>query len=223
MDPLSLIRRLGIITAFTFFATTRGSAQDAHPDRFELEPLLGYYLPLGSFAPASVYYTSLPNKPSELSGLALGVEARVSITRRLSVQLQAAVANSTIGPTSTPEGSSGPFQAQVAIVTAEAVYDVAPRAENVHFWISGGPALIRHGGEAYSNANAGAPITFGGALGARLKLPLASHLSLAAGVETILYQLNIKLPPESSLNPGKLESGSQADLLLHVGLVWNWK
>jgi hypothetical protein len=189
----------------------------------ELEPFAGFYLPIGSFAPASVYYTSLPNKPSDLSGLALGVEARMSITRRLGVQLQAAVANSTIGQVITPGGASGPFQAQVAIVTAEAVYDISPSAENVHFWVSAGPALIRHGGEAYSNATGGAPITFGGALGAGLKLPVASRLSLTASVETILYQLNIKLPPESSQNPGKLESGSQADLLVHVGLVWSWR
>jgi len=36
MDPLLSIRRLGVITAFTVFATTSTRAQDAHPDRFGL-------------------------------------------------------------------------------------------------------------------------------------------------------------------------------------------
>ena len=36
MDPLLLIRRLGVITAFTVFAAVRSRAQDAHPDRFGL-------------------------------------------------------------------------------------------------------------------------------------------------------------------------------------------
>lgn len=117
----------------------------------------------------------------------------------------------------------GPYQAQVVIVTAQALFDVSPSAENFRMWLSAGPALIRHGGEAYSNANVGAPVTFGGALGAGLRIPMTSHLSLAAGVETILYHLDIKLPQQLSLNPGRMESGSQADLLLHLGLVWSWR
>ena len=36
MDPLLSIRRLGVITAFTVFATVHIGAQDAHPDRFGL-------------------------------------------------------------------------------------------------------------------------------------------------------------------------------------------
>ena len=36
MDPLLSIRRLGVITAFTVFATVHICAQDAHPDRFGL-------------------------------------------------------------------------------------------------------------------------------------------------------------------------------------------
>jgi hypothetical protein len=189
----------------------------------ELAPFVGYYRPMGSFAPASVYCTCLPNKPSELSGLAWGVEARKWITHQLGVQVQASVINSTIAESNTPGGPRGPYQAQVAIVTAQALFAVSPSAENVRMWFSAGPALIRHGGEAYSIVGVGAPVTFGGALGAGLKIPLASRMSLAADVETILYSLDIKLPPELSLNPGKMESGSQADLLLHLGLSWNWR
>lgn len=36
MDPLLSIRRLGVITALTVFATVHIGAQDAHPDRFGL-------------------------------------------------------------------------------------------------------------------------------------------------------------------------------------------
>ena len=36
MDPLLSIRRLGVITAFTVFATVHIGAQGAHPDRFGL-------------------------------------------------------------------------------------------------------------------------------------------------------------------------------------------
>jgi hypothetical protein len=215
------LRSFWISTAFAsllvFAAPLRAQSS------IELAPFVGYYRPMGSFAPASVYSTSLPSKPSDLSGVAWGVEARMWSTHQLGVQLQAAVANSTIAESNTPGGPMGPYQAQVVIVTAQALFDVSPSAENFRMWLSAGPALIRHGGEAYSNANVGAPVTFGGALGAGLRIPMTSHLSLAAGVETILYHLDIKLPQQLSLNPGRMESGSQADLLLHLGLVWSWR
>jgi hypothetical protein len=190
----------------------------------ELAPFVGYYRPMGSFAPASVYSTALPSKPSDLSGVAWGVEARSWISQRLGVQLQAAVASSTMPEVNTPGGAMGPYAAQVLIVTAQALYDLSPSPEGFRrVWLSAGPALIRYGGDAYSLAGGGAPVSVGAALGAGLNIPLGSRLSATAGVQVLLYQLDMGFPSSLSGNPGRFESGFQDDLLLHLGLAWNWR
>jgi hypothetical protein len=215
------LRSFWISTAFAsllvFAAPLRAQSS------IELAPFFGYYRPMGSFAPASVYSTSLPNKPSDLSGVAWGVEARSWISERLGVQLQAAVANSTMPEVTTPGGAMGPYSAQVLIVTAQAQYDLSPSPERYRIWVSAGPGLIRHGGDAYAIAGVGSPITVGAALGMGLNIPIASRLSATVGAETLLYHLDIKFPPELRGNPGSLESGFQSDLLLHVGLAWRWR
>jgi hypothetical protein len=216
------LRSFWISTAFAsllvFAAPLRAQSS------IELAPFVGYYRPMGSFAPASVYSTSLPSKPSDLSGVAWGVEARSWISERLGVQLQAAVASSTMPEVNTPGGAMGPYAAQVLIVTAQALYDLSPSPEGFRrVWLSAGPALIRYGGDAYSLAGGGAPVSVGAALGAGLNIPLGSRLSATAGVQVLLYQLDMGFPSSLSGNPGRFESGFQDDLLLHLGLAWNWR
>ena len=217
------LRSFWISTAFAsllvFAAPLRAQSS------IELAPFVGYYRPMGSFAPASVYSTSLPSKPSDLSGVAWGVEARSWISERLGVQLQAAVANSTMPEVATPGFSrGGPSSAQVLIVTAQALYDLSPSPEGFRrVWLSAGPALIRYGGDAYSQSGAGAQLSVGAALGAGLNIPIGARLSATAGVQVLLYQLDIGFPTSLSGNPGSFESGFQDDLLLHLGLAWNWR
>ena len=63
----------------------------------------------------------------------------------------------------------------------------------------------------------------GAALGVGSNIPIVSHLSTTVGAETLLYQLDIKFPPELRANPGSYESGTQNDVLLHIGLAWRWR
>jgi hypothetical protein len=191
---------------------------------FELAPLYGYYRPTGDFAPASVYSTRLPVKPSDLSGTAWGAQAQLWLGRRLGVQVQAAVANSIIPGGPTPGfGPSPPTAAQVLVVTAQGQYDLSPSPDRYRIWVSAGPGLVRHEGDAYSiNGNKPA-ISLGGALGAGLNVPIVSRLSVTAGADLLLYPLDVKLPPALSHNPGSLESGFQRDALVHVGLAWSWR
>jgi hypothetical protein len=190
---------------------------------FELAPLFGYYQPFGSFAPASVYYTSLPTKPSGFAGAAWGAEAHLGLSRRLGVRIQAAVVNSSIPQTITPEGPRGPTAAQVVIVTAQAQYDLSPKPGNYRMWVSAGPGLVRHGGDAYANIGAGSPANAAAALGVGLDIPIVSRLRGTVGAETLFYQMDVPMPPESRLNPGSLERGFQIDALVHVGLAWGWR
>ena len=114
---------------------------------FDLGPLVAWYRPMGSFEPASIYSTILPGKPSDLSGLAWGVEGRVWFGRRLGVQLQVAEASSTIGAINTPAGfTSGPTPAQVQFVTAQALYNFYPSPERARLWLNAGTGVVRHGG-----------------------------------------------------------------------------
>ena len=118
----------------------------------------------------------------------------------------------------------GPYAAQVLIVTAQALYDLSPSPQGFRrVWLSAGPALIRYGGDAYSQSGAGAQLSVGAALGAGLNIPIGARLSATAGVQVLLYQLDIGFPTSLSGNPGSFESGFQDDLLLHLGLSWNWR
>ena len=190
---------------------------------FELAPLYGYYRPFGSFAQPSASIGSLPNKPSDLSGIAWGAEAHLWISQRLGVQVQAAVANSSIGIRVGPEGSEGPTPAQVLIVTAQAQYDLSPSPEKYRMWVSAGPGLVRRGGDAYAIAGVGSPISVGAAFGIGLDIPIVSRLRATVGAQTLLYQLDVPMPPILRGNPGGLESGFQIDGLAHVGLAWGWR
>ena len=184
----------------------------------DVGPLAGYYRPLGHFAPASVYSTSLPSSPGDLSGGAWGGTAHLVFGRRLGVAAQAAVAKSTIPSVVTPEGPSHPTGAQVLVASAQAQYDVSPDPRRYRIWLGAGPAVVRHGGDAYHAY--GSPTSAAGALGVGLTAPIGAHLRLAAGATTRLYSLTVKMPPELRGNPGSLEHGFQTDALLHLGVAW---
>lgn len=184
----------------------------------DVGPLAGYYRPLGNFTPASVYSTSLPSRPGDLSGGAWGGTAQLAFRGRLGVEAQAAVARSTIPSVITPEGSSHPTGAQVLVVSSQVEYDVSPDPRRYRIWVGAGPAVVRHGGDAY-NAY-GAPTSAAGALGIGVTAPIGAHVRLAAGATTLLYSLTVKMPPELRGNPGSLEHGFQTDALLHLGIRW---
>ncbi len=169
---------------------------------FEIGPLFGYYLPTGHFAPAPYFSTVLPTQPSDLSGAAWGAEAHLWFRPRWGIQLEAAVAGSTIGAVITPEGQSGPTSAQVFIASAQAQYDLSARPGTYNLLIGAGPALIRHQGDAYSGF--GSPISVGAALGISGAIPIGAGFRVEGGVEALLYQLAVKDSPTEG-GPGNIE------------------
>ena len=82
---------------------------------------------------------------------------------------------------------------------------------------------VRHQGDAYSINGISPTTSLGAALGAGLNIPIVSGLSFTAGADMVLYQLDVKFPPDLRRNPGSLESGFQRDALVHVGLAWGWR
>ncbi len=181
-------------------------------------PSFGYYRPFGHFDPASVYSTSLPTTPSDLRGFAWGGAAQITFGQRLGAEAKVSVANSTIHGGNTPAGPRGPTSAHVVAVTLQAQYEVSPTPETYRVWLSAGPGLIRHGGDAY--APYGSPTSVSGALGVGISLPIGFHLQIAADATTLLYSFDVKMPPELQGNPGSLQHGTQADALVHVDVRW---
>ena len=180
--------------------------------------VFGYYLPLGHFDPASVYSTSLPIRPSELRAFTWGGTAQISFGGRLGVEGRLSVANSTVPGGITPAGPLGPTGAQEVVATVQGQYDVSPSPENYRVWLSAGPGLIRHGGDAY--ARYGSPLSLGGAFGVGITLPIMSRLQIAADATTLLYPFDVKMPRDLQGNPGSLQHGAQTDALIHLGARW---
>lgn len=202
-----------ILAAFTLAAVhpTPATAQV----RFELGPLLALYAPTGSFQPASYYTTSLPNSPSDLTGLAWGGQARLWLARRLGVQLQVAEAFSSVRGVITPAGPRAATPARILTLTTQALYNVYSAPEKAHVWLSAGAGLVRHGGAAY--APYGAPSQVTGVLGLGSAIPIRHRLNATLGITMMLYSFDLKDSTGTSL-----ERGFQTDALLHVGLSWGW-
>jgi hypothetical protein len=180
---------------------------------------VGYYRPFGRFEPASVYRSDLPTRPSDLSGVAWGVVGQLHIDPRFGFETELAVARSTLPELVTPGGPRARAGAEVQIATLKARYRVSSRPARYHVWLSTGPALIRHGGDAYSGY--GSPVSLGGALGVALVARLTPTLHFSADVTTLWYTFDLPMPPELSRNPGSLQHGAQRDALLHLGLRWS--
>ncbi|MEP6729889.1 MAG: hypothetical protein ABJE10_04580 [bacterium] len=221
---MAIRRSLGLVTLASIAVGAPLHAQAS----FDVGPLVGYYSPIGHFDPASVYSTALPQTPSDLRGLALGGDAQMWFTRRLGLDVQAAVSNSTIDGGATPcaycslAGPSSaqrvPTAAQVVIVTAQARYDISYRPETYRFFVSGGAGVVRHGGDAY--ARYGSPTSPAGAFGMGFSIPVVSGFNFSAGASAMLYPFDLPMPMELRGNPGSLQHGFQTDVLFHVGLHW---
>ena len=185
-------------------------------------PSFGYYRPLGSFdlAKASVFSTALPETPSELRGFATGGVAQVTFGRRLGVEARLSVANSSVREVNTPAGPMGPTGARVVAASLLGQYEVSPTLESYRLWLSAGPGVVRHGGDAY--ARYGSPTSIAGAFGVGLRLPLPMHFRFAADATTLVYPFDVEVPTiiMDWSNPYTLQRGRQVDALVHLGLQW---
>jgi hypothetical protein len=179
--------------------------------------LAGYYRPFGHFDPASIYDTGLPAKPSDLRGVLRGVAGQLSLGR-FGVEAQLTTAGSTIPVAYTPDGPRGPTHVSVGMAMLEGEYDVSPTPQRYRLWLEGGPAFLRHGGDAYAPYDN--PTSVGGALGIGLAMPLGRHFELAGNLNSVWYTFDVPMPSEYQRNPGPLEHGAQRDALVQIGLRW---
>jgi hypothetical protein len=180
--------------------------------------LVSYYRPFGRFDPASIYVTSLPTTPSELAGVGWGATAHLGLRRRFGIEGFISEAQSSIAIGVNPAGFGGSTPARVTIAALQGQYDVSPAPERYRLWLEAGPALVQHGGDAYSHF--GSPPSVGSARGTRCSVPLISHLQLTAGLQTLWYTFDLAMPAELRANPGPLQHGPQRDLSVDVGLGW---
>jgi hypothetical protein len=185
---------------------------------FDLGPTLGYYLPTGRFEPASVYVTSLPRRPADLRGPAVGGQAHLWLNRRVGIEIRAAVASSTIRGVATPGGMSSPTRARVFTAEALGLWNLLPLSERSRFWLSAGPGLVRHGGDAY--ADFGSPVDAAGVMGVGAAIRLVGRLRATGEASVLLYSFDLAMPPDLRLNPGSLQRGFQRDAQLQIGLGW---
>jgi len=179
--------------------------------RVEGGPLLGLYSPAGSFQPAPYYSTALPNAPSELTGAAMGGQGRIWFSRRLGLQLQVAWASSRVGGGNTPAGTAPSRPASVLTSSVQVLVALSHPSQRIQLWLSAGPGLVRHGGEAY--ARYGSPVQLATTLGFGSAIPIGSHLSVNLGATTFLYNIDVADSTGTSL-----EHGFQVDPLFHLGL-----
>lgn len=190
-------------------------ASSVRAQSFEIGPMFGVYLPVGSFQDPAYFTTALPEDPSELSALSLGGQARLRLSGHLGVQFQANLAASKVGGGPTPGGSFPAVSARVFLATIQGTYYLTTPARHTQVWLSAGPALVRFGGEAY--APYGHPVQFAGSGGLSASLPVARRVRGELGVSLTVYYLSIRDPQGAAL-----ERGTQVDSRLHAGLSWVW-
>ncbi|HEY4101198.1 MAG TPA: hypothetical protein VGM20_10005 [Gemmatimonadales bacterium] len=183
-----------------------------------LAPTIGYYRPLGHFDAASVYATDLPLTPQGLSGTAIGGAAKAWFGHRFGAEIMASVARSTVPSIFSPEGPTPTTPAQVEMIVAQGMVTVAGNRSGNHLWVSAGPALIRHGGDAYSRYGSSAQPA--GAVGAGAQLNVSRHLLATLDLSALMYTFDLPLPQSLRLNPGQLQHGNQTDALIQFGFGW---
>lgn len=186
--------------------------------KVELGATIGRYAPMGSFQPASVYSTGLPNTPGDLGGTALGGQLRVWVAPRIGFELAGTTTSSTVGGGNTPEGEAPTTSARVSTGSVELLLRLTGDGSRARAWFGAGGGAIQHGGSTY--AEFGNPVNYGGVLELGSAIRILGGLSADVAVSSMIYNLNIR---GSQLNsPGLMERGTQADMLLRTGLSYSW-
>jgi hypothetical protein len=185
-----------------------------------VEPLVGYYRPLGHFESAPVDVRPLPSQPQGLSALAFGGEARAWFNGWLGASIEASIAPShTAAPPPPTEGTgTSAMDARVETVVAQALVSLPPSLHE-HLWMSAGLGAVRHAGESY--ATYGSPTEVAGALGVGASADVNEHVALTGGVTLLGYMLNVPMPAAlRQTYAGSIERGRQVDATFRVGVEW---
>jgi len=175
--------------------------------------ITGYYQPLGRFEPAPILSTGLPKVPTDLRGHATGLDGQVSIGGHWGIEAFASTTPSHLIGCICP-GGGGPrdgINARVNVAVLEGQYDILPAPSQYRLWVSAGPALVQHAGDAYTPYDS--PRSWAAAFGLDLAVDLAGPFQLHANATTMTYTFDVM--PDS---PQSLERGRQLDALFSVGL-----
>ncbi|HEY9228534.1 MAG TPA: hypothetical protein VIP11_17905 [Gemmatimonadaceae bacterium] len=175
-----------------------------------VRPFVGYYYPLGQFDHAEILSTALPQRPSDLRGIAWGGDLQMKFRQRFAVDGMVVTATSTLPSCTCPGGPTGEVPVRVNIATVEAQYDLSLMPSRYQLWAGVGPAVIQHRGRGYEQPES--PVSWGGAFGLDFTAALARHWQLVATGTGVAYAFNLDSPPQH---------GSQLDALLSVGLRWH--
>jgi hypothetical protein len=175
----------------------------------------GYYRPLGHFDPTPILSTGLPKEPANLQGTALGFDGQISIGRHWGIEGSASTTGSYLPGCICP-GGGGPrngTDARVNVAVLEGQYDLSLAPSRYRLWLSAGPALVQHAGDAYAPFDS--PHSWAAAFGLDLGIGLIGPLQLHANATTVIYSFDVN--PDSRQS---LERGRQTDALISVGLRW---
>jgi hypothetical protein len=183
----------------------------------EFGPVLAAYDPLGGFSQLAGrlwYVGTLPASPSDLGALAWGAEGRMWVSPRLGLQLRALLASGRWHTElNSPAGSSvAENSARVMTATAEVLY--RPLPEGFPVWLSAGPGMVCHWGQAYADAGVAPVFSPAGTVGLGFDLQVLRRLTATLGASALFY------PFDARDKLGSLGHGFQTDLDAHVALLW---
>jgi hypothetical protein len=174
-------------------------------------PSIGYYRPFGRFDPASLFSTALPRQPSDLAGMAWGVEVSLRLRRRIGAEAIFSTVTSTVPGCLCPGGPRPPTGERVTLLVLAGQYriDLPRRAYDLR--LSAGPATIQHGGDGYGYY--GSPRSWGGAGALELTRRMGSHVEAVARAMGLAYSLHHQALPQS---------GGQFDGLISLAARWRF-
>lgn len=179
---------------------------------------VGLYSPMGSFQPASVYSTNLPNGPDQLSCAASGAELRLWVAPRIGIQLAGTTSSKSVGGGLTPEGEAPTTHARISSGTAQLLFRVSGEGSRARIWLGAGGGAIQHGGATYEPF--GRPVNYGGVASLATSVRLRGGLNADVGLTSLIYNLNIR--GTAATDPGLSERGRQVDMLFRTGLSYSW-
>jgi hypothetical protein len=196
---------------FVLILAVPALARQAHAQlRLEVGPTLGHYRPVGSFDSTEVTSVTLPARPRDAAGTALGIESRLW-RGRVGFGLLFARARSEVPPALPPGGPLGPTSVRVSFFAAQVALEVTG-SSRTRFWIGGGAGAVRHGGEAYSRFDSMTDLA--GTLTGGASIVIYGPLRIGVTLTTFLYSFEV-----GDSAAGTLQRGFQIDPLGNLGVI----
>lgn len=187
---------------------------------FEFEPYGGAYLPLTDVVDQSVLVPgsgTLDISGGQKEALALGGRLTWWVIGPLGVEGNFMYAFSDLEETEA--GVTSDTSAYVWAADARLAFRFGIPLSPVSFHVNGGIALIKRGGDAYTEVTDG-DSNIGGVVGAGLKVKLPGILALRADAGTYLYSSKLTVRDPDTGATITFDSQFQADVVVSLGLVF---